>query len=96
MSGHSIVRTSQLGMMRAMWEDGHTIDAIADAVGLNRWTAFDVIRRNRTMFPHRRHHADWWRAQLADIAGMDAHSAADALGVTASTIWHWRAKLKIG
>lgn len=76
--------------MREMWARGLTVDEIAEAVGMSRWTAFSMMKRDRAAFPRRRHHADWWRARLEEVSRLPSRQAAAKLGCSHETVCRWR------
>lgn len=85
--------TKTLKALSEMWARGIPPKEMAHAFGINEWTLWTYIRRHRDLFPHRRHHADWWRGRLAEVEGMAPTHAARRLGVSETTVCAWRRRL---
>lgn len=85
--------TKTLKALSEMWARGMPPKEMAHTFGINEWTLWTYIRRHRDQFPHRRHHADWWRERLASVEGLSSRDAALRLGCSYETVCEWRRRL---
>lgn len=85
--------TKTLMMLSDMWKRGLGPDEMAEALGMNKWSIWTYIQRHRDLFPHRRHHIDWWRERLKDAEGLNGVQAARKLGVSEHTVSYWRRRV---
>ena len=88
--------TRMLAPAVEMWEHGATIAHMAKQLDVNRHTLASYIRKNRDLFPNRRHHADWWRSVFAECDGMTDKEIGKRYGVTESAVSKWRRELRDG
>lgn len=93
MRGKAVMTTAHLRQMDAMWRNGDTVDEIAYALGISRWTVMGAIRANRGRYPNRYHHADWWRERLKEVEGLPSTVAARKIGCSYETVCSWRRRL---
>lgn len=93
MSGRQVLTTSRVSFMSALWSAGCSIDEIAEAMGISRWTIVSYMKRYRDVFPNRKHHADWWRERLGKVEGMSSRQAAARLGCSYEAVCYWRRRL---
>lgn len=85
--------TKTLKALSEMWNRGIPPKEMAYAFGINEWTLWTYIRRHRDLFPHRRHHGDWWKQALASVEGLPSREAAARLGCSYETVCKWRRRL---
>lgn len=83
MRGKAVITTAHLRQM-------------AEKLGVNRHTLASYIRKNRELFPNRRHHADWWRTVFAECDGMADKEIGKRHGATESAVSKWRRDLRDG
>lgn len=88
-----MMTTSTLIALQDMWRRGMGTKEMAEAAGVTRDTLWNYMRNHRDQFPHRNHHADWWRGRLAEVEGMPPTHAARRLGVSETTVASWRRRL---
>lgn len=88
--------TKMLKLLAEMWRRGMTSAEMARAAGINEWTMWTYIRRHRSLFPNRKHHADWWRERLAEVEGLPSRQAAARLGCSYEAVCYWRRRLDDG
>lgn len=89
-----VLTSGCLQQLDLMWRCGDTIDCIADALSVSKWTVVDYIRRHRDRYPNRNHHIDWWRDRLAPYEGTTGVYASMMLGCSEKTVSYWRRRIR--
>ena len=85
-----------IAAMSRMWANGMNAKQLADAAGVTDNTIWNYIRNHRDQFPHRNHHADWWRERLETVRGLSGVEAAKRLRCSEYSVSCWRKRLGIG
>ena len=87
------MRMSKLSEAVELWRRGALGDVVAATLEMTPAAFRGFAHRNRDLFPHRRHGAEWWAAAIEPYEGLSAAEAGRRMGVPEHTVRYWRRKL---
>lgn len=87
------MRMNKLSEAVALWARGVHGDVVAATLEMHPAAFRGFAHRNRDLFPHRRHGAEWWAAAIEPYEGLSAAEAGRRMGVPEYTVRYWRRKL---